>query len=76
MIFPIYSLYKMQAIEITVCLHYLCPQVMTGSGTFESYVSVGSSTGATPDGRLSGQPIASDCSPQPFPQVKAIYDAL
>ena len=43
---------------------------MTGSGTFESYVSIGSSAGATPDGRLSGQPIASDCSPQPFPQVK------
>ena len=43
---------------------------MTGSGSFESYVSLGTSSGATPDGRLSGQPIASDCSPQPFPQVK------
>ena len=42
---------------------------MTGSGTFESYVNVGSGCAATPDGRLSGQPTASDCSPQPFPQV-------
>lgn len=47
-------------------------QVMTGSGTFESYVSVGASAGATPDGRLSGQPIASDCSPQPYPQDKPV----
>ena len=44
-------------------------QIMTGSGTFESYVSVGASCAATPDGRLSGQPIASDCSQQPYPQV-------
>ena len=42
---------------------------MTGTGTFENYVNVGSSVGATPDGRLSGQPTASDCSAQPFPQV-------
>ena len=42
---------------------------MTGTGTFESYVNVGSSVGATPDGRLGGQPTASDCSAQPFPQV-------
>ena len=42
---------------------------MTGSGTFENYVSVGASCGATPDGRLSGQPTASDCSQQPHPQV-------
>lgn len=52
-----------------IALH-ACAQVMTGSGSFESYVSVGASAGATPDGRLSGQPTASDCSPQPFPQVK------
>ena len=45
---------------------------MTGSGSFESYVSLGTSSGATPDGRLSGQPIASDCSPQPFPQDKPV----
>lgn len=42
---------------------------MTGTGTFENYVNVGSSVGATPDARLSGQPTASDCSAQPFPQV-------
>ena len=44
-------------------------QVMTGSGTFESYVSVGAACAATPDGRLKGQPTASDCSQQPYPQV-------
>ena len=42
---------------------------MTGSGTFESYFSVGAGCAATPDGRLSGQPTASDVSPQPFAQV-------
>ena len=42
---------------------------MTGSGTFENYVSIGASCAATPDGRLNGQPIASDMSQQPFPQV-------
>ena len=45
-------------------------QVMTGTGTFESYVNVGSGIPATPDGRLTGQPTASDISPQPFPQVR------
>ena len=42
---------------------------MTGSGTFESYVSVGNGCAATPDGRLNGQPTASDFSPQPYAQV-------
>ena len=42
---------------------------MTGSGTFENYVSVGASCAATPDGRLNGQPTASDISQQPYPQV-------
>ena len=42
---------------------------MTGSGTFESYINVGAGCAATPDGRLSGQPTASDVSPQPFAQV-------
>ena len=45
---------------------------MTGSGTFENYVSIGASCGATPDGRLSGQPTASDCSQQPHPQVNVV----
>lgn len=49
---------------------------MTGSGTFESYSSVGASCAATPDGRLSGQPTASDISAQPFPQVQCISSAL
>ena len=48
---------------------HLFTQIMTGSGTFESYVGVGSGCAATPDGRLKGQPIASDCSQQPYPQV-------
>ena len=47
---------------------------MTGAGTFESYVNVGSGIPATPDGRLTGQPTASDISPQPFPQV--LYSML
>ncbi len=45
---------------------------MTGSGTFESYFSVGAGCAATPDGRLNGQPTASDCSPQPFAQVNIL----
>ena len=51
-------------------------QMMTGTGTFESYVNVGSGCAATPDGRLSGQPTASDCSPQPFPQVSTVNTFL
>ena len=42
---------------------------MTGAGTFENYVSIGLISGATPDGRLKGQPIASDVSQQPYVQV-------
>ena len=42
---------------------------MTGTGTFEGYVGTGAACAATPDGRLDGQPIASDCSVQPYPQV-------
>ena len=42
---------------------------MTGTGTFENYVSVGAGCAATPDGRLKGQPTASDSSPQPYAQV-------
>ena len=48
---------------------YMYLQVMTGSGTFESYVSVGNGCAATPDGRLNRQPTASDFSPQPYAQV-------
>lgn len=44
---------------------------MSGSGTFENYVSVGAGCAATPDGRLNGQPIASDVSQQPYPQVRS-----
>ena len=44
---------------------------MSGSGTFENYVSVGAGCAATPDGRLNGQPVASDVSQQPYPQVRS-----
>ncbi|KAL5516876.1 hypothetical protein EMCRGX_G002310 [Ephydatia muelleri] len=47
-------------------------QLLTGAGTFENYVSVGAGCGATPDGRLNGQPTASDCSPQPHAQDKPV----
>ena len=39
-------------------------QVMTGSGSFESYVSLGTSSGATPDGRLSGCLLYTSPSPR------------
>ncbi len=34
-----------------------------GAGTFEGYVAMGREIGATPDGRLSGAPLASNMSP-------------
>jgi len=39
-----------------------------GVGTFEQYVGGGEGLGASADGRLRGQPIASDMSPAPIPQ--------
>ncbi|KAI8511616.1 hypothetical protein Bbelb_107160 [Branchiostoma belcheri] len=41
---------------------------LPGIGTFEAYVGYGLASGASPDGRRSGQPIASDLSPAPVPQ--------
>jgi len=41
--------------------------VCIGAGTFENYVGVALDSGASADGRLAGQPIASDCSPAPSP---------
>jgi len=41
--------------------------VCVGGGTFENYVGVALDLGASADGRLAGQPIASDCSPAPSP---------
>ena len=41
-----------------------CP----GIGTFEGYVGDGAGSGASPDGRLNGQPYPSDFSPAPVPQ--------
>ncbi|XP_019647703.1 PREDICTED: uncharacterized protein LOC109487998 [Branchiostoma belcheri] len=41
---------------------------LPGIGTFEAYVGYGLANGASPDGRRSGQPIASDLSPAPVPQ--------
>lgn len=41
-----------------------------GVGTFEQYVFGGSFSGATPDGRGAGQPLASDLAAAPVPQDK------
>ena len=40
-------------------------QVQPGVGTFENYLDWGNMTGASADGRLSGDPLASDLSPAP-----------
>ncbi len=42
--------------------------ITPGVGTFEQYVLGGFFAGATPDGRRSGQPIASDLAASPYPQ--------
>jgi Dyp-type peroxidase family len=41
--------------------------VTPGVGTFEDNLGVGMGIGASPDGRLSGQPIGDDCSAAPWP---------
>lgn len=41
--------------------------IAPGVGTFEQYVGVGSWSGATPDGRRSRAPVASDLSAAPIP---------
>jgi hypothetical protein len=40
-------------------------QVQPGVGTFENYLDWGNMSGASADGRLSGDPLASDLSPAP-----------
>jgi Dyp-type peroxidase family len=40
-------------------------QVQPGVGTFENYLDWGNMTGASADGRMSGDPLASDLSPAP-----------
>lgn len=67
-VFQPYS-YLIQYMQRTWAKLNLPIQILTGAGTFENYVSVGAGCGATPDGRLNGQPTASDCSPQPYAQV-------
>jgi pyruvate-formate lyase len=42
--------------------------IAPGVGTFEQYIFNGGFWGASPDGRLAGQPVASDMSPAPIPQ--------
>jgi Dyp-type peroxidase family len=42
-------------------------QIQPGAGSFENYVEFGAMCGASADGRLLGQPIASDLSPAPGP---------
>jgi Dyp-type peroxidase family len=40
-------------------------QIQPGVGTFENYLEFGAMCGASADGRLNGQPMASDLSPSP-----------
>src|SRR5262249_46458561 len=40
-------------------------QIQPGVGTFENYLDWGNMTGASADGRRSGDPLASDLSPAP-----------
>ncbi|TDV56392.1 Dyp-type peroxidase [Actinophytocola oryzae] len=40
-------------------------QIQPGVGTFENYLEFGAMCGASADGRLGGQPMASDLSPSP-----------
>jgi pyruvate-formate lyase len=40
-------------------------QIQPGVGTFENYLDWGNMSGASADGRLSGDPLASDLSPSP-----------
>ena len=40
-------------------------QIQPGVGTFENYLDWGNMSGASADGRLSGDPLASDLSPAP-----------
>lgn len=47
-------------------------QIQPGAGTFENYVEFGSMCGASADGRLNGQPLASNISPTPSPQDKPV----
>eukprot|EP00250_Pteridium_aquilinum_P022195 c25321_g3_i1 orf=899-4873(+) len=42
-------------------------QIQPGAGTFENYVEFGATCGASADGRLNGQPLASNISPTPSP---------
>lgn len=49
--------------------------IAPGVGTFEQYVFGGSWVGATPDGRLKYQPIASDFSPAPYNTKLNVDDA-
>lgn len=47
--------------------HPFVLHIAPGVGTFEQYVQVGSWSGATPDGRRSRSPVASDLSAAPIP---------
>jgi pyruvate-formate lyase len=46
--------------------------VTPGVGTFEQYNFGGSFSGATPDGRKSGMPLATDLSASPYPQDQEV----
>ncbi|WP_373488711.1 pyruvate formate lyase family protein [Blastomonas sp.] len=50
--------------------------VTPGVGTFEQYNFGGSFSGATPDGRRAGAPLATDLSAAPYPQDMEVPEAL
>ncbi|MDR1541509.1 MAG: hypothetical protein LBU32_26655 [Clostridiales bacterium] len=49
---------------------------MPGIGTFSWYIAVGEGTGASADGRLSGEPVASNFSPSAGAMAKGVTGAI
>lgn len=49
---------------------------MPGIGTFSWYIAVGEGTGASPDGRLSGEQVASNFSPSAGAMTRGITGAM
>ena len=50
--------------------------IMAGVGTFSWYIAIGEAIGASADGRLSGEPVASNFSPSAGAMVKGITGAM
>ncbi|MDR1638927.1 MAG: hypothetical protein LBT59_04455 [Clostridiales bacterium] len=49
---------------------------LPGIGTFSWYIAVGEGTGASADGRLLGEPVASNCSPSAGAMTKGVTGAI